>query len=283
MYTPEELSQYARLHSLGVWPDSPEKMVKDYTDAMSFVTKRFHANTHKHTVVYQAKLPKDAADVIQRLHTSGQNEDALIMIKQWAEEIKLARLGGANAEKRWNSIPNPKLDPMSESLEYHIVNGISIAESIYRPGSSAHIQLLSEARQNYEAGNIVLDGIDKELFETTDLGKTAEFEGQTVALDLVFESEYHGKKVELNKPMRGGTKKYHVYVMNPSTKKVKMISFGDVHGGLTAKVSDPKARKSFAARHQCHLKNDKTTAGYWACRINRYAHLWGGKTYPGFW
>ena len=71
--------------------------------------------------------------------------------------------------------------------------------------------------------------------------------------------------------------------MNPKTKRVKKISFGDVHGGLTAKVSDPKARKSFAARHQCHLKNDKLKAGYWACRINRYAHLWGGKTYPGFW
>jgi hypothetical protein len=83
--------------------------------------------------------------------------------------------------------------------------------------------------------------------------------------------------------MRGGTKKYYVYVINPKTKRVKKIAFGDVHGGLTAKVSNPKARKSFAARHQCHLKNDRTKAGYWACRINRYAHLWGGKTYPGFW
>ena len=71
--------------------------------------------------------------------------------------------------------------------------------------------------------------------------------------------------------------------INPKTKRVKKIAFGDVHGGLTAKVSNPKARKSFAARHQCHLKNDRTKAGYWACRINRYAHLWGGKTYPGFW
>jgi hypothetical protein len=25
------------------------------------------------------------------------------------------------------------------------------------------------------------------------------------------------------------------------------------------------------------------TAGYWACRLNRFGHLWGGKTYPGFW
>jgi hypothetical protein len=91
--------------------------------------------------------------------------------------------------------------------------------------------------------------------------------------------------VELGKPMRnsGGGKKYAVYVMNPSTKKVKKISFGDVHGGLTAKVSNPKARKAFASRHNCKSKKDRMTAGYWACRINRYAHLWGGKTYGGYW
>jgi hypothetical protein len=52
--------------------------------------------------------------------------------------------------------------------------------------------------------------------------------------------------------MRGGSKKkYYVYVKIQKNDKVKKISFGDVHGGLTAKVSDPKARKSsFAARHK---------------------------------
>jgi len=64
---------------------------------------------------------------------------------------------------------------------------------------------------------------------------------------------------------------------------VKRIFFGDAKGGLKARVADADARKSFAARHQCHLKKDKLAAGYWACRINRYAHLWGGKTYPGYW
>jgi hypothetical protein len=97
------------------------------------------------------------------------------------------------------------------------------------------------------------------------------------------EAEYQGKEVKLNNPMRGGSKKYHVYVKDPKTDKVKKISFGDVHGGLTAKVSDPKARKSFAARHKCDTKTDRTTAGYWACRINKYGHLWSGKTYPGYW
>jgi hypothetical protein len=81
----------------------------------------------------------------------------------------------------------------------------------------------------------------------------------------------------------GGGKKYYVYVKNPSTGKVKKISFGDVKGGLTAKVSNPDARKRFAARHNCKSKKDRLTAGYWACRINKYGHLWGGKTYGGYW
>ena len=172
---------------------------------------------------------------------------------------------------------------ISESMEYHLINCISLSESVYRPGSEAHFELLAETRSLHEQGLLVLEGVDRILFEETDLGKFGEYEGQRVPLDFVFEAEYKGREVELNRPMRGGKKKYHVYVKDPKTGKVKNIAFGDVHGGLTAKVSNPKARKSFAARHRCHLKKDRMAAGYWACRINRYAHLWGGKTYPGYW
>lgn len=172
---------------------------------------------------------------------------------------------------------------VSENLQYHLANGLSITESVFRPGSDAHIELLTEARDLFFANLIYLNEMDAALFHDTDLGKTGEYAGKIVPLDLVLEAEYNGKQVELGKPMRGGAKKYHVYVMNPSTKRVKKIAFGDVHGGLTAKVSNPKARKSFAARHNCKEKTDRMKAGYWACRINRYAHLWGGKTYPGYW
>jgi hypothetical protein len=177
---------------------------------------------------------------------------------------------------------------LSEGLDFHIANQLCISESIFRPTSNSHISLLNEARQLFESGELVVSGMDKILFETTDIGLFGTYQGREVPLDLPIDVEINeatkgGKKVTLNKPMRGGTKKYHVYVKNPETGKVIKINFGDVHGGLTAKVSNPKARKSFAARHNCAEKKDKTKAGYWACRINRYAHLWGGKTYPGFW
>jgi transcription elongation factor Elf1 len=100
----------------------------------------------------------------------------------------------------------------------------------------------------------------------------------------VSEAEYQGKKVELSKPKRGGSKKFYVYVMNPKTKKVKKVSFGAAGGGgsLAVKLKDPKARKAFADRHNCDQKNDKTKPGYWSCRLPRYAKslgLSGGGTW----
>ena len=74
------------------------------------------------------------------------------------------------------------------------------------------------------------------------------------------EAEYNGKDVELNKPKRGGSKKYYVYVKNPKTDRVKKISFGDVTG-LKTKANNKKKAKSFAARHNCEKKNDKINEG----------------------
>ena len=92
------------------------------------------------------------------------------------------------------------------------------------------------------------------------------------------EAEYKGKDVSLNKPKSGGPKKWYVYVKNPKTGKVIKVSYGSPV--MTAKWNDPGARKSFAARHQCDKKKDKTKAGYWACR----AHKDFGKNVSGrFW
>jgi hypothetical protein len=98
------------------------------------------------------------------------------------------------------------------------------------------------------------------------------------------EAKYQGKNVELSKPKRGGSKKFYVYVRDPKTKNVKKVAFGAKSGGgnLAVKLRDPKARKAFADRHNCEQKKDKTKAGYWACRLPRYAKslgLSGGGTW----
>jgi len=84
------------------------------------------------------------------------------------------------------------------------------------------------------------------------------------------EAEYQGRKVKLNKPMRGDVKKFKVYVKNDKGNVIK-VNFG--HGGTSAKrptmrirKSNPKARKSFRARHNCDNPGPKTKARYWSCR-----------------
>ena len=90
---------------------------------------------------------------------------------------------------------------------------------------------------------------------------------------------------ELYKPKRsGGPSNYVVYVKNPKTGNVMKINFGDKKGGLTSRINDRDAARNFASRHNCETKTDKTKAGYWACRLPKYAKslgLKGGGNY--FW
>ena len=93
--------------------------------------------------------------------------------------------------------------------------------------------------------------------------------------DMFEEAEYRGRKVKLNKPMRGDVKKFKVYVKDPKSGNVKKVNFG--HGGTSAKrkgektmkikKSNPKRRKSFRARHNCDNPGPKTKARYWSCRM----------------
>ena len=109
---------------------------------------------------------------------------------------------------------------------------------------------------------------------------------QGASVDSLFEAKKKAKKnnKKLNKPMRdsSGGKAYKVYVKDPKTKKIKTVRFGS--GGLRAKINDKKARNAFAKRHKCAQKKDKTKAGYWSCRLPRYAKLLGLKSnFGGFW
>ena len=90
------------------------------------------------------------------------------------------------------------------------------------------------------------------------------------------------KDPPIGKPKRGGSKAYYVYVRDPKTKRIKKVSFGS--GGLRAKIRNPKARKAFAARHNCKNKKDRTKAGYWSCNLPRYAPALGlGAKMNTFW
>ena len=172
------------------------------------------------------------------------------------------------------------------TLEWHLNNKRTLSENVYRYSSESFIQLFTEARQAWRDGKIQLNEFDEQLLEDTDIGLYGEYEGQKVPLDLPMESineaEYQGKDVALNKPKRGGSKKFYVYVKNKKGN-VQKVSFGGTTG-LNVKIDEPGARSSFAARHQCDTKKDKTKPGYWSCNIGRYwKSLGGSRNFSGYW
>ena len=193
---------------------------------------------------------------------------------------------------------------LSENLRYHVDKQLPLTENTFRYGSQAFLDLWSEARYLYLREIIHVNDDDKQILEETNLGEYGMYEGKKVPLDLPMLEEEDGlaadeeeiadepisevdkkKNPPIGKPKRGGAggKKYYVYVRNPKTKKINKLSFGDA-GGLRSKINDSKARRAFAARHDCKNKTDKTKASYWSCRLPRYAKLLGLKSsFSGFW
>jgi hypothetical protein len=180
-----------------------------------------------------------------------------------------------------------KLIEVSDGLQYHIDNKIPIMENIYRYSSDKFLELFEECRKLHYEGSVKFCEDDINLLETTDIGKYGIYEGNKVPLDMpIAESEYKGKDVDLGKPKRGGSKKFYVYVRDPKSGNIKKVSFGAKDGGgaLAVKLEDPKRRKAFADRHNCSDKTDRTSSGYWACRITKYwKSLGGSRNYSGYW
>jgi len=240
------------------------------------------------------------------------------------------------------------------SLQYHINEGLTLYDNVYRYSSTSFIQLFKEAREQWRDSKIQLNEEDLYLIEHTDIGEYGDYNGERVPLDLPMvyeepsdenllkgmdiikqvlskeggaagleplvkallplgftedeivdlldrmvsvkqhrdgdyivlpleEAEYRGRDVDLNKPKRSsGPKKFYVYVKNKNGNVVK-VNFGD-SGNLSVKIDEPGARASFAARHKCAQKKDKTTPGYWSCNIGRYWKSLGGKrNFSGYW
>lgn len=161
-------------------------------------------------------------------------------------------------------------EKISKSVHYHVENNIPFAENIYRLHSEEFYKLFREARELYNEG--LLDGLDswdKELLNT-DIGEFGTYNEEKVPLDIPIEEEE--KNPPLNKPKRGGPKKFYVFVKDGD--KIKKVTWGDTTG-LSVKLKNPEARKSFAARHKCDQQKDRTKAAYWACNLPRYAKSLG--------
>ena len=190
---------------------------------------------------------------MSRLDSSMYSEDAESDASESAVAKMIAKALGD--ENRWTEMSAAELYAELESQNTEMADVVKdVAKMIYG------VQL---------SENIVYEEITLE----DDQDFTEEFGilGYSIDEENTFEAEYRGRKVPLNKPMRGDVKKFKVYVKDPKTGNVKKVNFG--HGGTSAKrktmrirKSNPKARKSFRARHNCANPGPKTKARYWSCR-----------------
>ena len=165
-------------------------------------------------------------------------------------------------------------DLVRESLVSQWQNPKKISDIVYRPWSLKFYEQVRQIKSRMHESDEKLDWFESEMLNT-DIGEFGVCEGLRVPLDIpipadLVEAKYKGKKVKLNKPKRGGKSKFYVYVRDPKTKNVKKVPFGAK--GMSAKINDPDAIKSFLARHKCKskAKADKTKPGYWSCRLPRY-------------
>ena len=147
----------------------------------------------------------------------------------------------------------------------------NLLDNPFRLGSLMYFEVIKEAKKLVAEGRYNLTEVDKQILET-DLGDFDIYEDEYVPLDCPMMNEE--EEPELDKPKRGGPKKYYVYVRDPKTKNIKKVTWGDTTG-LKVKLDNKAARKSFAARHKCDTANDKTSARYWSCRTPYYAKQLG--------
>lgn len=173
----------------------------------------------------------------------------------------------------------PHTQVAQQALTESMRTGDSLLDNPFRLLSEAWQAYMLAAKQLTPEQRAQLSEADQELL-MTDIGEWGTFEGALVPLDVILETpdhileaEYKGKQVTLNKPKRGGPKKYYVYVKDPKTGNVKRVTFGSTE--LSVKIQDPARRASFAARHKCAERKDKTKASYWACRLPRFSKSLG--------
>ena len=107
-----EAERRETLSQLGLDDDDTYKETQNLNQVIGQLVQRAHANMQRHPVVFKAKMEKTDGEMVMHMFHNGQNEEALNFVKGLADTIQLARVGGLNAEKTWNRIPNKELNPI---------------------------------------------------------------------------------------------------------------------------------------------------------------------------
>ena len=148
----------------------------------------------------------------------------------------------------------------------------ALSHSVQLPRLEAYLEYAKE-----KGDERMIDQLEKRIGDhkmRLKLGKGDVRDGHGEPIEVVYdkegkahaeldEAEYQGRKVTLNKPMKGDVKKSKVYVKNAKGNVVK-VNFGDKN--MKIKKNIPGRRKSFRARHNCDNPGPKWKARYWSCR-----------------
>ena len=266
-------------------PSTPPEVLVKSSESVSRGRREAVANNPSTPLEVLVKLSGDEVEYVRRAAKYRQNYKK----PNLQETNRKTKMINDNLKQIIKEEYRLVINERKEMITYHLKNKVPFSDNVYRVGSENYFKVIREARRLYNKGRLQpLNEADRDLFENFDLGEWAEFEGERVPLDFpmwstTIEEAKKKKKKDppLNKPTKntGAGKKYKVYVRSKSGG-IKKISYGDAKGGLKGNWNSAEARSSFAKRHKCAQKKDKTKAGYWACR----AHKDFGTNVPGrFW
>ena len=237
-------------------------------------------NVYRYSSDSFIQLFADARDAWRDGYIQLNEEDSLLL-----ESTDIGEYGDYNGMRVPLDLPmvSPNYNPLFEigALIDEMIEDENTIDEAASISEMIDFDLVKELVESI-GGNLNLEKFQKAVQIQNETFDYNGFDMLKASVDYIPEAEYKGKKVQLNKPRRGGSKKFYVYVKNPKTGNVKKVSFGD--NNLSVKLKKPGARASFAARHKCAQKKDKTKPGYWSCNIGRYwKSLGGSKNFSGFW
>ena len=204
---------------------------------------------------------------VKRRKAAGEKHGAYLMGR--AVKVCKGQMSGKKKKKKKNElkVPHRKSGYMgySEPVDENIVTIIKNALIELQNPKKADLNKDGKL-SDYE--KIRGKGIEKAmgLEETMSVSEVLNME---IIDENITEAKYKGKTVTLNKPMRGDSKKFKVYVNSGKKNadgsiKVKKVEFGAK--GMNIKKNNPKRRKAFRARHRCDNPGPKTMARYWSCK-----------------
>jgi hypothetical protein len=148
---------------------------------------------------------------------------------------------------------------ISNALQYHIDNGMTLTENAFMFYSENYFDLINEVRELFNEGKIDLNEEDRLMIES-DLGIKVKIGKEYVYLDAPYIYETK-ENVLTESKIPTGPKKFAVYTKD-KTGGVKKVTFGN--SNLIVKES-----------LKCSQKTDRTTVGYWSCNVGRFAKQLG--------